>query len=104
METVDDPGVVALELEQAHPGRVRFHRHGLLVREIVDETPPPRDVREGAPFRRDKRRVVPVLARADDPRMLIQGERDLRLERESRPFEYDLWTELLRHRACSRCF
>jgi hypothetical protein len=74
---------------------VGLHRDGFFLRLEVDEAASPWDVGEGTPLGGDERRVVVVLARTDNARVLVEGEGDLGLEREARPFEDDFGQSLL---------
>jgi hypothetical protein len=97
VEAVDDPGVVALEFEEAGPGGVGFHGLRFFVRLEVDEAAAPGEVGEGAPFAGDERGVVAVAAGADDARVFVEGEGEVGLEGQARAFEDDLGGEFRGH-------
>jgi hypothetical protein len=89
MKSVDNPRIVALELEHASPGLVGLQGERLLLGLEIDEPPAPGLVGEAAPFGRDERRVVAILARTDDAGVLVEGEGEVRLMGQARPFEDD---------------
>ena len=91
VKAVNDPRVIALQFKQARPGGVGFHRQRFLLRLKVDRAAPPGKVGEGAPFRRNERRVIFVFARSHDARMLVERKGDVGFERQARAFEDDFW-------------
>jgi hypothetical protein len=97
VEAVDDPRVIALQLEEAGPGGVRLHGHRLFLRLEIDEAAAPGEVGEGAPFAGNERGVVAVAAGADDARVLVEREGEVGLEGQAGAFEDDLGRELVSH-------
>ena len=97
MEAVDDPGVVALEFEEAGPGGEGFHGEGFFVGFEIDEAAAPGEVGEGAPFAGDEGGGVAVAAGADDAGVLVEREGEVGLESEAGAFEDDFGRELVSH-------
>ena len=93
VESVYDPRIISLQLEQLHPDPISLHGHIFFLRLKVDQAPAPWKVRKCAPFSRDDRRVIAVLARTDDTWMFIESEGDLGLVGEARAFKYDFGAE-----------
>src|SRR6266508_221279 len=98
VKAVYDPGVVPLKFKESHPGLIRFEREGFFGWIEVDEAASPGEVGEGAPLGRDKGRVVPIFARTDNPRMLIQREGYIGLERETSALKDDFGTQSATHK------
>jgi hypothetical protein len=97
VEAVDDPGVVALEFEEAGPGGVGLQGHRFFLRLEIDEAAAPGEVGEGAPLAGDEGGVVAVAAGADDAGVLVELEGDVGLEGEAGAFEDDLGGEFVAH-------
>ena len=91
METVDDPGIVTVQLKKTQPGAVGFQRLGFFFGFKVDQSPPPGIVGEGAPFSGYQRRVIAIFSRSREPRMFIKRECDFGLIGKARAFKNYFW-------------
>ena len=87
VKAIDDPRIIALQFKHPCPGRIGFHRKRFFMWLKVDEPAPPGIVRERAPLARNQWRMIAVLARSDDARMLVERKRNFRFQRQARAFE-----------------
>ena len=97
VEAIHDPRVIFLQLKQARPGGLGFHRPIFFVRPEINRSASPGIVGARAPLGRDDRRVVTIFARSHETRMLVQLEGNLRFERQAGALQDDLGAEFVAH-------
>ena len=73
VESVDNPGIVALQFKQTHPGAVSFQSQFFLLRFEVNQAASPGEIGESTPFGRNDRGVAIESTWTNNARMFVQG-------------------------------
>src|SRR5574340_1836100 len=94
MKAVNNPRIIALELENPRPGVIGFHGEGFLVRLEIDRPAPSREISKGTPFGRNEGGMITILAWSNDTGMLVKQKSDIRLESKTGAFQYDFGRQL----------